>query len=68
VSEYEYDSNSNVILERNFRNGVLERVVRTEGNREIEELYLNNFIVLRAVYEDGRKISETRVSERVRNN
>jgi hypothetical protein len=68
VSEYEYDSDNNVILERNFKNGVLERVVRTEGNKDIEELYLNGIIVLRAVWEDGRKVSETRVYERAGNN
>jgi hypothetical protein len=61
ISEYEYDSKDNRILERNIKNGVIERVVRTEGKKDIEELYFNNVIVLRAVYEDGRKISETRV-------
>ena len=61
LAEYEYDSGGNRISERNIRNGILERLVRTEGNTDIEELYLNNVIVMQAVWEDGRKISETRV-------
>ncbi|MDR2258025.1 MAG: hypothetical protein LBE14_02625, partial [Treponema sp.] len=60
-TEYEYDSEGNRITERNYRNGVLERTVRGEGKREIEELYMNGVVILRAVWEDGRKISEERV-------
>jgi len=60
-AEYSYNSAGDRILERNLKNGVLERVVRTEGKTDTEELYLNNVLVLRAVWEDGRKISETRV-------
>jgi len=61
LAEYVYNSDGDKILERNFKNGVLERVVSADGNIEIEELYLNNAVVLRAVWEDGRKISETRM-------
>jgi uncharacterized protein YrzB (UPF0473 family) len=61
TAEFAYNSNGDRVLERNFRNGVLERVVSAEGDTEIEELYMNNAVVLRAVWEDGRKISETRV-------
>ena len=61
LAEYEYDLNGNRIVERNFRNGVLERIVRTEGNIDTEDLFLHGVVVLRAVWEDGRKISETRV-------
>jgi len=61
LAEYEYDSGGNKTLERNYKNGIIERVVSVEGNTEIEELYLNNAVVLRAVWEDGRKISETRM-------
>ena len=61
LAEYEYDIDGNRILERNLRDGILERLVRTEGSRDIEYLYINNIIVLQAVWEDGRKISETRV-------
>jgi antitoxin component YwqK of YwqJK toxin-antitoxin module len=64
LAEFEYDSDGNKILEKNYKNGVLERVVRTEGNTDIEDLYYNNVAVLRAVWKDGRKISETRISKR----
>jgi len=60
LAEYEYDSKGKRILERNMRNGVLERLVRTNDNIDIEELYINNIVVLQAVWEDGRKISESR--------
>ena len=63
-AEYEYDSGGNRVQERNYKNGILERVVRTEGDTDIEDLYFNNAVVLRAVWKDGRKISETRVNNR----
>jgi hypothetical protein len=58
VIEYEYDAAGDRIVERNLRNGALERTVRREGDREIEELYLNGEVALRAVWAEGRKISE----------
>jgi YD repeat-containing protein len=61
LTKYEYDSEGNRITERDYRRGVLEKTVRTEGGRDIEELYLNGQVVLRAVWENGRKISEERV-------
>jgi len=61
IAEYEYDSNGERTIERNLRNGMLERVVFTDDKTDIEELYFNNVLVLRAVWEDGRKISETRI-------
>jgi hypothetical protein len=61
LTEYEYDSAGDRMLERNFNRGILERTVRSTGNRDIEELYMNGRIVLRAVWEDGRKISEERI-------
>ena len=61
TAEFTYNSDGDKILERDIKNGVLERVVITEGNTEIEELYIDNVVVLRAIWEDGRKISETRV-------
>jgi len=61
LAEFEYDSKGDKIQERNFRNGNLERIVYTENKIDIEELYFNNILVLRAVWEDGRKISETRM-------
>jgi hypothetical protein len=56
--EYEYDDAGDRVVERNVRNGVLERAVRYEGDQEIEELYLNGEVALRAVWVEGRKISE----------
>jgi hypothetical protein len=32
-----------------------------DGSREVEELYMNGEVMLRALWEDGRKISEERV-------
>jgi hypothetical protein len=62
--EYEYSSQGDRILEQNFRNDTLERSVRRDGDKETEELYMNGVVILRAVWEDGRKISEERVRER----
>ena len=61
LAEYEYNSGGDRVLERNYANGILERVVRTEGKIDIEELYLNGKVILQAVWEDGRKVSETRI-------
>jgi hypothetical protein len=61
LTEYVYNKDGDRVLERNIKNGILERVVRSEGKTDIEELYLNNKVVLQAVWEDGRKISESRV-------
>jgi hypothetical protein len=56
--EYEYDAAGDRVLERNFRDGELERTVRREGEQEIEELYLNGEVALRAVWVEGRTVSE----------
>lgn len=64
LAQFEYDASGDRILERNFKNGVLERVVTSYGKTDIEELYFNGIVILRAVWENGRKISETRVSSR----
>lgn len=64
LAEYVYNSDGDRILEKNYKNGALERLVHTEGKTDIEELYFNDIVVLRAVWEDGRKISETRVENR----
>jgi antitoxin component YwqK of YwqJK toxin-antitoxin module len=61
LNEYIYNSADDLIMERNLHNGVLERQVRIKGNNETEELIINGLIVLRAEWEDGRKISEQRV-------
>jgi hypothetical protein len=62
VTEYEYDAEGDRILERNSSRGILERTIRREGDRDVEELYMNGKVILRAIWEDGRKISEVRVS------
>ncbi|MDR1863936.1 MAG: hypothetical protein LBQ67_08450 [Treponema sp.] len=61
LTEYEYDEDGNRILEKNYNKGALERVVRSDKERDVEELFMNNELVLRAVWEEGRKISEERV-------
>ena len=61
ITEYEYNSDGDRIVQRDINNGELERIVRTDGNRDFEELLLNGIVVLRAIWEDGIKISEERV-------
>jgi hypothetical protein len=61
-TDYEYDAEGNRIAEWDYRNGVLERSISGEGKgREIEELYMNGEVILRTVWENGRKVSEERV-------
>ena len=62
--EYDYDDDGNRIMERNINRGILERTVRSDGDREVEELYMNGIVVLRAIWEEGRKISEERIRNR----
>ena len=56
--EYEYDSSGNRTVERNFKTGALERIVRSRDERDMEEIYMNGNLVLRAIWEKGQKISE----------
>ena len=49
------------IAEDDYRNGVLERTVRREGDEDIEEIYVKGTVRLRAVWKDGRKMSEERL-------
>ncbi|MDR3333508.1 MAG: hypothetical protein LBT13_01280 [Treponema sp.] len=60
-TEYEYDHQGDRIIERDYNRGVLERVVRQEQAREVESLYMNGEEILRAIWENGRKISEEQV-------
>jgi antitoxin component YwqK of YwqJK toxin-antitoxin module len=62
--EFEYDRDGNPLVERNFRKDVLERMVKTEGDNETEEIYMNGVLILRAYWENGLKISEEWVSSR----
>jgi hypothetical protein len=59
--EFDYTRNGEPGGERDYRNGVLERKITRDGSREIEELYRNGRPILRAVWEDGRKITEERL-------
>ena len=63
-TEYEYNASGGRIAQRDYNNGVLERQILTQGRREVEELYLNGVIALRAVWENGVKISEERIPAR----
>jgi hypothetical protein len=59
--EYEYNSAGDRILEKNYNNGTLERTVKTNGNQEIEEIYMDGKIVLRVLWEGNRKMKEERI-------
>ena len=63
-TEYEYNASGDRIAQRDYNNGALERQILTQGNREVEELYLNGRIAIRAVWENGFKISEERLPAR----
>jgi hypothetical protein len=60
--EFEYDKDGNPTAERNFRKGVLERAVKTEGGTEVEEIYMGGVLILRAYWANGLKISEEWIS------
>ena len=60
--EYEYDNDGDRIAERNFAQGVLERSVTSRNGREIEEIYIEGKLMLRAIWEKGIKISEERIT------
>ena len=64
MTEYEYDGEGDRVVQRDFHNGVLERLVRTDGANETEELYLDGILALKAYWVDGRKVSEERVRRR----
>ena len=61
LTEFEFDRDGNRTVQRESRNGLLERLVRVDGNLEMEELYMDGVLMLRAFWEDGRRISEERV-------
>jgi hypothetical protein len=64
LTEFEYNGAAERIVQRDIYNGVLERQVLTNGDKETEELFMNGVVVLRAYWENGRKISEERVRRR----
>jgi len=61
--EYDYDSEGKRTGERNFSKGVLERAVtyRDDGV-DVEEIYMGGRVILRALWKNGEKISEERVT------
>ncbi|MDR3174710.1 MAG: hypothetical protein LBU19_10700 [Treponema sp.] len=61
VTEYVHNEDGDRIEERNYRNGVLERVVHVQGDREDEELYMNGELILRTRWEGGKKVYEEQV-------
>jgi hypothetical protein len=61
VVSFSYNSKGDRVSEQDYRNEMLERTVTIDGAREIEELYFGGKPVLRAVWEDGKKISEERI-------
>ena len=61
VTEYEYDETGNMTVQRDIVNGILERMVIYDGQNETEELYMNGKLILRAYWENGRKIREERI-------
>jgi hypothetical protein len=61
LAEFEYNEAGDRIAERNYRDGVLERTLLRQGDRDVEELYLDGEVALRAVWEEGRKVSEERM-------
>jgi hypothetical protein len=62
--DYTYNDDGELMQEKNYRNETLEREVTLNHDvdgvedEEIETLYLNGQPALRAVWQDGRKISE----------
>jgi len=61
-TEFEFDRDGNRVVQREIRGGVVERVVRYQGGGvEIEELFMDGILVLRARWENGRRVSEERV-------
>jgi hypothetical protein len=56
--DYTFDKDGERLTEKNYRNGALEREVVVSGDEEVETLYLRGEAVLRAVWQDGRKIEE----------
>ena len=65
-TEYEYDGAGDRVAERDYRDGILERSRRKDGDVEVEELYVEGKAVLRAIWVGGVKTKEERVREKAR--
>ncbi|MDR2601481.1 MAG: hypothetical protein LBC53_03390 [Spirochaetaceae bacterium] len=59
--EFTYNSQGDRVQEKDYRGETLERTVTLEKNLEIERIYKNGAVIMEAVWEDGRKISEQRI-------
>jgi len=66
LTEYEYDAKGDRIAERNYSHGVLERIVINQDGIEVEDIFINGVLMLRAYWENGQKIREERPGERQR--
>ena len=64
--EYEYNDKGDRVVERNFSHGVLERIISSQDGMEIEDIFINGTLMLRAYWENGKKIREERPGERNR--
>jgi hypothetical protein len=62
IIRFSYNKGGDRIGEKDYRNGILERTVEGTGGDEVETLYLNDKPLLRAIWKDGKKISEERIS------
>jgi len=51
-------TNKDRVSEEDYRNGELERKVTIKGDEETEEIYMGGKPILRAIWKDGRKVSE----------
>ena len=60
--KYEHNAAGDRIEERNYRQGVLERRVTTQGNRDTEEIFMDGRLILRVFWEDGLVVSEERIT------
>ena len=58
--EYEYDDNGDRVVERNYSHGILERITYIQDDMEIEDIFINGVLMLRAYWENGQKIREER--------
>jgi antitoxin component YwqK of YwqJK toxin-antitoxin module len=60
VLEIEYDSNGDRLVERGYKNGVLERTMTAQGDLDVEELYFKGNVILRTYWDGKRKVREER--------
>jgi antitoxin component YwqK of YwqJK toxin-antitoxin module len=57
--EYTYDADANRISEKDLRNGKLEREVSSKDGTDTEKLYVDEKLVMTALWKNGVKVSET---------